>query len=585
MLRLTSLTRAGFLLSVLGSALSVSPAAAQGRPDFVPGRVLVAFRANSGQTRLSSVSALAGARAVGKVHGTDVQVMQLAPGANELATVRALAQRPDVAFAEVDRIYAPTATPNDSFYSSQWHLPKVSAPAAWDANTGSAGVTIAILDSGVDATHPDLAPKMVPGWNFFEGNANTADVFGHGTKVAGAATACSNNGAGVAGMAWGCKIMPIRITDAAGYATTTTITNGLYWAADNGARVANVSFEASTSAIVQNAATYFEGKGGVVTMSSGNRTYFEPAVDAPSILTIGATDANDAKASWSNTGNNLDLTAPGVNIYTTTMGGGYANASGTSFAAPITAGTAALILSANPNLSAAEVRSILKDTADDKGTAGLDTQFGTGRLNAARAVSRALTGTGTGTADSLAPTVNITSPAPGAYVSGTVAVQVAASDNVGVASVTFSVDGVAKGTDTTAPYSFDWNTLTAANGGRVIRATATDTSGNTANFDMLLTVQNVVAADVTAPSVRITSPGAGSYIGRNVTIYASATDNVNVARVELYVNGQFTSSSTLAPFTTTWNSRFASYGAHTLQLKAIDTSGNAAWSAPVTVYK
>src|SRR5207245_1364569 len=113
-----------------------------------------------------------------------------------------LSNNPNIEFAQPDFIYAAALVPNDTYYSMAWHLPKIQAPQAWDITTGTTNVTIAILDTGVDGTHPDLSAKMVPGWNFYDNNSNTADVVGHGTLVAGGAAAMSNNGIGVASPAW-----------------------------------------------------------------------------------------------------------------------------------------------------------------------------------------------------------------------------------------------------------------------------------------------------------------------------------------------------------------------------------------------
>src|SRR6185369_4047715 len=119
-----------------------------------------------------------------------------------------LRSQPEVVFAELDRIYEPqTVTPNDPWYANwEWHLKKISAPTAWSTTTGSNSVTIAIIDTGVYASHEDLASKLVSGWNVYSNNSDTSDVYGHGTQVAGAAAAASNNGLGVASVCWGCWI-------------------------------------------------------------------------------------------------------------------------------------------------------------------------------------------------------------------------------------------------------------------------------------------------------------------------------------------------------------------------------------------
>src|SRR5262249_17298102 len=153
----------------------------------------------------------------------------------------------------------------DTYYPNEWHLPIIQAPQAWDITTGSTNIIVAILDTGVDGTHPDLAGKLVAGWNFYDTNSDTSDLNGHGPAVAGTAVAASDNTLGVAGVAWDCMIMPIRVSDSNGLAMTSTFATALTWAADNGARVANISFTVSTSPTVASAAQYFQSKGGVVT--------------------------------------------------------------------------------------------------------------------------------------------------------------------------------------------------------------------------------------------------------------------------------------------------------------------------------
>src|SRR5262249_20345939 len=153
----------------------------------------------------------------------------------------------------------------------------------------------------------------------------------------------------------------------------------------------------------------FQSKGGVVTVSAGNYNFFDPTADNPYVLTVSGTDANDALASFTNTGNNIDLAAPGVNVWTTDQGGGYAAESGTSFSAPIVRGVAALVLPVTPSLSGAQVQDVLKPSADALGPPGWDPGYGYGRVNAAAAV--ALARTTTGIPDTTPPTVSFASPA------------------------------------------------------------------------------------------------------------------------------------------------------------------------------
>lgn len=587
MLQPILLRRALAMLVLLCIIFLGAAASAQEPPPFVPGRILVQFRPDVPAQQVRYLIAAARAQWLGEIPRIGVHVLQLPPSASEVAVARAFGQRPEVVFAELDHILQPDdITPNDPYYASwQWALKKIACPTAWSTTTGSNSVIIAILDTGVDGTHPDLSSKMVPGWNFYDNNSDTRDVYGHGTKVAGTAAASSNNSIGVASVAWECKIMPIRVSDSRGYGYFSSMASGLTWAADRGARVANISYSASGSATVSAAAQYFRSRGGVVTVSAGNNSTFYNYPDDPNVLTVAATDSYDKLTSYSTTGTHLDLAAPGT-AYTTTRGGDYSAVSGTSISAPIVAGVAALVISANPNLTASQVEDILKQSADDLGATGWDSTYGWGRVNAARAVSLASGGSssgGTSSADTSPPTVGFTNPTHGATVSGTISVQVSASDNVGVASVTLYLDGKAVASTSTTPYAFSWNTTAVADGAHTLKAVAVDAATNTSSAQISVTVSNTV--DSTPPVVSIISPGDGASIGGMVTVSVNATDAGGVVKVELYVDGALTATSTSAPFTLKWNARKAAKGPHTLQCRAYDAAGNVGVSQSVTVYK
>ncbi len=385
---------ARFPVAALGvcvaSMVAWSSALAAGPIGYAPDRVLLKIKAPVSEAEAQNLITTHGAVEAHSLPHIGVRVITVVP--SRLASVlSALSHDPKVEFAEPDAIFAPDFTPNDPGFSSQWHLAKIAAPVAWDTTAGASNVIVAILDSGVDGTHPDLVGNLVPGWNMYDNNTNTADVYGHGTEVAGTVAAAGNNGIGVASVAFNCSLMPVRITDTGGFGYVSTIANGLTWAADHGARVANISFEVSGISTVSSAAQYFQSKGGVVTVSAGNDATVLTIPDDPNVVTVSATDSNDALASWSNTGTPIDLAAPGVGIYTTTAGGGYGSVSGTSFSAPTVAGVAALVISANPSLSGAQVQQVLKQSADDLGAPGWDPAYGWGRVNAQKAVSMAVT--------------------------------------------------------------------------------------------------------------------------------------------------------------------------------------------------
>lgn len=564
--------------SLVAAMLATSAPAWAQTPQWAKGRILIQPRAGLSDVELAKALNVHGGRSKQKIHGLNVHIVELPAGANEAVVAQLLARHPHIKSAELDMLVAPNQITNDPNFSSEYHLPIIQAPAAWDKSTG-AGVTIAILDSGVDGAHPDLAAHMVPGWNFFDNNNNSADVFGHGTKVAGAAAAIGSNGAGVAGVAWNAKIMPVRVTDTAGYAYWSTMATALTWAADNGAKVANISFSVQGSATVQSAAQYMKNKGGVVVNSAGNTSAVDTTLASDTMISVSATDSADARASWSTFGPFVDVSAPGVGIWTTTMGGGYGAVSGTSFSSPITAGVVALMKAANPSLSPATLESILKSTSVDLGTPGYDDYFGAGRVNAEAAVTKALASV---SIDSQAPAVAITAPGAGA-VKGLVPVNVSASDNIGVSKVELYARGVLVAVDSVAPFAFSWDTTTGADGSAGLLAKTFDAAGNVASSATVnVTVANTV--DLSPPAITISNPTNGIKIGNSIAIAASASDNVAVATLSIYVDGALKSQSNSTTLSYTWNSRKAAAGAHVISAIAKDTSGNSTQST-VQVYK
>ncbi|HNW77978.1 MAG TPA: S8 family serine peptidase, partial [Candidatus Competibacteraceae bacterium] len=257
-------------------------------PQKAEGRILVGTQAGLSDNELDKILKPHGGKAIGHIRQINLHVVQVPPQAEE-AVARALTKNPHVKFAEPDMLVEAEQIPDDPNYASAWHLPKIQAPTAWDNSQGS-GVIIAILDTGVDASHPDLAGNLVAGWNPVSGNTDTSDVYGHGTKVAGSAAAMANNGVGVVGVAGSARIMPIRITnDPTGYAYWSNIANGLTWAADHGAQVANISYEATSSSSIASAAQYLRSKGGVTVVAAGNSSTDPGYSDSPYMISVSAT--------------------------------------------------------------------------------------------------------------------------------------------------------------------------------------------------------------------------------------------------------------------------------------------------------
>ncbi len=357
--------------------------------DLPPGLAVAAERANLEKAQgLRELLTISGINAV-------VYEVSAEDTAGEVVDRILNSKKDMIEYAEVDMLIAPTFTPNDQYYSSAWHLPKIGAPTAWGSTTGE-GVTIAVLDTGVDYNHPDLAISAIPPWNFYDNNADITDIHGHGTLVAGAAGAIGGNTIGVVGSAPMAKILGVRIAQPDAWASHSTMAQGIVYAADKGARVANLSYANScSSATIINAANYLRSKGGVLVVAAGNTGADNGLVATDATTCVSATDGNDNRTSWSSYGVSIDLSAPGAGIYTTSRGGGYTPASGTSLSAPVVAGIYALMFSANPALTPTQADSILYSTADDIGTAGWDMYYGHGRVNAAKAVAAAKAAVGT----------------------------------------------------------------------------------------------------------------------------------------------------------------------------------------------
>lgn len=587
----------GFTLSLaLVAALSgyagLSDAASANKPDWASakpfttssivgwakGRLLVAPRAGLSDAELDKALKSQNAKSKGRFKRANIHVIELPPDADEVAVMNVLKKDRRFKFVELDLAMAPAASVNDPSLSKSWALSKLQTSAAWDTSNGS-GVIIAILDSGMDSSHADLNANYVPGWNFYDNNSNTSDVNGHGTAVAGAAAMVGNNSTGSAGVAYGAKIMPIRISSPDGYAYGSTMAQALYWAADNGARVANISFSGVPgNATVQSAAQYMRSKGGYVVAAAGNSGGLENVAAHDSILAVSATDENDARATFSSYGPYVDVSAPGVNIYSAWSGGGYGNYWGTSFSSPIVAGTAALVMSANSKLAPSDVDAILKSTATDLGASGFDQYFGAGRVDAAKAVAKAKSYMAT---DTQAPTISITSPT-GGKVTAVVPVDVNYSDNTGVVRAELYVNGNKVVTDDMGPFAFAWDTASYADGAYTLIAKAYDAAGNVGTSS---SVSVTIGNDTTPPVISGFNLTNGMTVsGSRMTVSASATDNQSVSKISLTIDGAEVSIAYGSSVSYNWSLRKTANGAHNVTVRAWDAAGNTA-SKTVTVTK
>ena len=306
---------------------------------------------------------------------------------------------------------APSA-PNDPRFDRQWALRRVGALCAWDRTTGSAEVIGAIVDSGVDPTHPDLVDRLrTDGYDFVDNDSDPRDENGHGTHVAGIVAAVLNNNEGVAGLAPGVTILPVRVMDARGRGSDRAIARGIRFSADKGAKVINLSLGATLTlnadeplALVNDAIVYAQQQGALVVVAAGNDAVPLPnaiAVDNPDVLVVAATDERDRKAPFSNSGPWVAVSAPGVHILSTMptyevfltsdrlppderFRRNYDYMSGTSQATPYVAALAALLFSANPDWSPAQVAETIRSNATNIRDLNPRFELGTGRIDACK---------------------------------------------------------------------------------------------------------------------------------------------------------------------------------------------------------
>lgn len=356
--------------------------------DYSSNELIVKFKTGTIATeKKEALNAVQGTE-ISNLFKGEVSLVSL-PKGNELETLaKQLLKQKAVEYVQPNYEVERTFVPKDSGYKNQWYLKKIQMPKAWDQTKGSSTITVAVIDGGVQTNHPDLKGKIVSPYDVVTGRTTVpADM--HGTHVAGI-IAASINKSGVAGIAPNVKIMPINVFQGSG-ADTYDIAEGIIYAADKGANVINMSLGSYYySYITDYATTYAKDLGATIIASAGNDNSSSSTYPAslPSVISISATNNNDTITGFSNFGYNIDLSAPGQDIYSTISGSSYKYLSGTSMAAPVVSGVAALVLSKNPLLSPDQVESILTKSSIDLGTKGWDYYYGYGRVDALKALNQ-----------------------------------------------------------------------------------------------------------------------------------------------------------------------------------------------------
>lgn len=412
-----------------------APNAAAITAPYVPGQVLVRFRPEVPLMHLDLLGQALGLKLVRVLPALNACQFTVPQGYTVEETVAAFSRMPLVEYAEPNYIVRASATPNDPYFSQQYYLSNaggtlplpggpigkqgadIKATAGWEESKGSDGVVIAVLDTGVDLLHPDLKDKLLSnGRDFVNDTLTATDDNGHGTAVAGIAGANTNNSIGIAGVGWNCKILPVKVLDKDGLGTVDIVSAGIMWAADqagNGVRIINISWGLDApSNTLRDAVEYAYNKGVLVVAAAGNVAPGDTpnAVQFPAaydnyVLAVSDTDYNDIVDPTSNTGAEIDVAAPGVDIMTTVPRGFYGPGSidygfwsGSSMAAPQVAGLAGLILGIKSFLTVDDVMNVIRFSADDANSdlyPGKDEFIGYGRINLETALVPLIITTGT----------------------------------------------------------------------------------------------------------------------------------------------------------------------------------------------
>lgn len=384
------------LATMLAGASRVAGQAGEPAPaDQAAGEYLLGYAPDTPLAQREALVAAAGGRILRTMPELAVDLVafptaQIASGSPaEASMLASLTAAEAVSYVEPNASYALTApfTPTDTLLSQQYAWPRIDAFDGWGITRGTPAVVIAVVDSGVQVDHPDLAAKIVPGYDFVQDDTDPSDPVGHGTHVAGSAAAVTNNSVGGAGTCPECRVMPVRVISSTGSGFVSDIAEGIVYAANNGARVINLSLGGPGSNTLRSAIDYAWSQGAFLACAAGNSntSSINEAYPAayPNCFAVAASNSADVKASFSNYGEWVEVAAPGDAIVSTYRGGTYAVLSGTSMAAPHVAGLAGLL--AGQGYTNSAIRDRICGTADR--ITGTGANWACGRINLERALT------------------------------------------------------------------------------------------------------------------------------------------------------------------------------------------------------
>jgi serine protease len=392
---------------VVQGTTRTKPLAPVGGPDYRDSDILVSFRENTSQEEIENLVGSQGYHVKRIIEGAGIYVIGISGGRDPVRAAEDFRSNPLVRHAQPNWVGRVTGMngdagvariPNDPNLSRQWAIDAMGLRYAWDKTRGSSSVTVAVIDTGVQVNHPDLAGNITSGYDFYNKTSYVTDHNGHGTHIAGIIGAATNNGLGIAGINWNVSIMPLKAADdsGGGYLSLSEIIEALRYAADHGADVVNMSFQIGGASsgedfFMEEAIEYAYNKGVTMIAAAGNEGQGWLAYPSrhSKVIAVGAIGPDLNRANWSNYGSNIDVVAPGDSILSTWPMNTFASASGTSMAAPQVAGVAALLIASGVR-GPENIRRILHETAMDLGTAGCDDVYGWGLVNAHAAVNGAL---------------------------------------------------------------------------------------------------------------------------------------------------------------------------------------------------
>ncbi|GGF91758.1 hypothetical protein GCM10010916_06370 [Paenibacillus abyssi] len=344
----------------------------------------------------SKETELSGTQVLHRQLETAVMVVRPEPGSDVELWLNRLRELPGVEYVHPNgrvRMLS-AAAPNDPDLPKQRYLDQIDAKNAWEIAHDHTGITIALVDTGIDMEHPDLKGNLVSGTNLVRPGRSPQDDNGHGTSVAGVLAAVGNNGEGVSGILWNAKLMPVKALDADGFGDEQRLGEGILYAVRNGAKIVLLSVGLyRNSPYMRDIAEYAESKGVLLVAATGNdglkygsKAAVKYPAGYPSVLAVGGATADNKPEPRSNPGSEVDIVAP-WNVYTTALGGGYKKEEGTSMAAPQAAAVAALIWAKYPSLKPFQIRALIRQSAKDIGGKGWDSATGYGLLQADKALT------------------------------------------------------------------------------------------------------------------------------------------------------------------------------------------------------